>query len=421
MSIIKLCIYAASLLLPIIGISQNITDCRKIVDLTVKSINSKSSNDLQNYLSDDFKIVDREGIVARTILKQLIAQLDDKIISYEESKQVNDEEGLVLFYDFIYEKKGSQETKFTFSAENKLKAVELFKMSVKTMNLEDTQVIKNTANQIDIPFRRMGNLIVVDVQVDGVNRNFLLDTGSPKVILNAQYFQSDPDTNQTKIISSIKGVNGSTSGLDLFHVDKLDFQGIRMDNQEILTLDLSNLEEHGNMEIYGLIGYELLKEYDLVFDYKNQILTLLNPAYFDEYELSNLNKTNPTIIKLNIETHIPVLSAIISGTEHSFGLDSGAEVNLIDDHLYFNLIDQLSNIGVDTLSGAGKGYKIVKEAQLNSMKIGGRDLNDMNTVFSDITHINNSYKLKIDGILGYELFSQQLTVLSYNRKELRLY
>ena len=43
-----------------------------------------------------------------------------------------------------------------------------------------------------------------------------------------------------------------------------------MENQEILTLDFSNIEEkQQGIQIGGLIVYELFKDYDLSIDYKS--------------------------------------------------------------------------------------------------------------------------------------------------------
>ena len=39
--------------------------------------------------------------------------------------------------------------------------------------------------------------------------------------------------------------------------------------------DLSHLEN--GTEVYGLIGYDVHRDYDLLFDYKGKTLTLIDP------------------------------------------------------------------------------------------------------------------------------------------------
>jgi hypothetical protein len=45
-----------------------------------------------------------------------------------------------------------------------------------------------------IPFTRAGNLIVVKAKVDTMEGNFILDTGSPHLVLNLTYFRDYPST-----------------------------------------------------------------------------------------------------------------------------------------------------------------------------------------------------------------------------------
>jgi len=289
------------------------------------------------------------------------------------------------------------------------------------MGKDDTKILKSEADKIEVPMEMMGRLISVDVAVNGVKRKFLLDTGAPKVILNANYFKPPEDLSGVRKISSSKSVNGSITGLDLMYIESIDLHGIRIEDQEVLTVDLSNLERHTEEEIYGLIGYEMIKDYDLIFNYDEMKLTLVNPDFFECYESMMLAEKEIVVVPFEIEAHIPVLNAKVNSITYSFGLDSGAETNLIDDDLFEKFNDQINNITIDTLSGMGDISREVNSAKINSTHIGNKELKNMDTVFSDISHINEGYKTKIDGLLGYELLSRQVSVISYARKELRLY
>ena len=43
--------------------------------------------------------------------------------------------------------------------------------------------------QITLPFRRVENLMVLEVEIDGQIGNFLLDIGAPYLVLNKTYFR----------------------------------------------------------------------------------------------------------------------------------------------------------------------------------------------------------------------------------------
>jgi len=396
-------------------IAQDITECTKVVDLTVTSINKQSTDELSKYLSDDFMIAGQKGVVAKIVLKQLFSQLGETVNSHHQEAVIESENELVLKYNIDYENKGMKEATFTFNRDNLLKGLELFEMEVKTMKGE-SEVQKPDNSIIEIPFNLAGKFIVVDVEWDGEKKPFILDTGSPKVILNSKHM-SGFDSNQ-KSISSTKGVNGNISGMDISKVNKLDFGGIQLVDQKVVTLDLSKLEEELGMEFFGLIGYELIKEFDIIIDYERQVLILINPDDYEKYRVENLSDNTFEKISFSLESHIPVVKAQIHGESYSFGIDSGAETNLIDNRLWTRLKRCVRDIGTDELSGAGPITKEVKTGKIKKTKIGNTVYKNLDTVFSDISHLNNSYKIKLDGIMGYELLSKQTTLISYHRKEM---
>ncbi|MBC8884085.1 retropepsin-like domain-containing protein [Flavobacterium piscinae] len=124
-------------------------------------------------------------------------------------------------------------------------------------------------------------------------------------------------------------------------------------------------------------------------------------------------------VAIKLSQHIPIISAIIGKNQYDFGVDSGAETNLIDEKYYKKVKKHLSNESSDSLIGAENKEKIVKTASLTELVIGGSiPFKNTNIVFSDISHLNQAYQLNIDGILGYEILSKYPTFLSYSRKEI---
>lgn len=395
--------------------AQNIDECRKIVGLTIKSINKQSSEGLKNYLSDDFTIAGQKGEMAKLVLNQLLSQLGDTVKYSKEIEQNILEEGIELKYNIDYAQIGIKEANFIFNKKNLLKELNLFQMEVKTMGA-DSKIEKNQKNVIDIPFTMAGNLISVNVLLNGKYRRFILDSGAPRVILNSKYISKN-ETNEIKLSSS-KGVSGSISGMDIEKIDQLNFSGIQLNNQKVLTLDLSHLEESLETEIYGLIGFELIKDYDIIYDYDNLKLTLINPDFFDEYIRKNMSNNTLQKVPFNLKGHIPVIKAQIGNKNLSFGIDSGAESNLISNDLYLPLKKHIKRIKKKNLIGADNNPKEVIKGKVRKTKIGSKIFKNLNTVFSDISHLNEAYKLNLDGIVGYELLSEQKILISFTRNEI---
>jgi len=293
-------------------------------------------------------------------------------------------------------------------------------MEVKTMDKSIKEISNPGKKVITIPFIMIGNLLAVDVMLNNEKRVFIFDSGSPSVILNSKYIQTNDTVNS---ISSLKGVEGrSISGIDIEEVEKLEFGGIIMKNQDLLTMDISHLEKslETNIEIYGLIGYDLFKDYDLLFDYEKHELTLINPNFFAQYKNNELSDYKLTIVPFGLSSHIPVIKARIGNKDYSFGIDCGAETNLMDKELLASMLKHLKHIEKDTLVGANKNCIEVTKGLIKKVYIETKKFKNVSTVFNDMSHLNNGYKLKLDGLMGYELLSKQKTIISYKRKEMIL-
>ena len=397
--------------------SQDIEKCKEVVKITIEAINAKSTVELEKYLAPDFEMANQTGDIAKLVLKQLFLQLGETVLSYEEKESSKKSNELTLIYTIKYSKMEQKDATFIFDENNKLKNFELFEMQVKTMDNSDVEVDKPTREVISIPFYMVGRLIAVDVMLNNNKRTFIFDSGSPIVILNSKYIVKS-DTIKRKTISSSTGVGDNISGMDIEKVKAFEFAGIEMNNQDMITLDISHIEEALETEIYGLIGYELIKDYDLLFDYDKKILTLINPDYFSQYKQENLSKNKLTVVPFELNSHIPVIKATIGEKEYNFGIDCGAEINLMDDDLFVSMKNFQKKVEMDTLWGANNDEIEVKSSIIKKTYIGGKKFKNMNTVFNDMSHLNEGYKLALDGLFGYEILSKQRTIISYKRKEI---
>ena len=399
--------------------SQNIDRCKEIVKIATQALNTKSTVELEKHLASDFEIAGRKGKIARAVLKQLLAQLGDSIESYNETNTDITNGFLTIEYAMNYRKIGKKTAKFVFNKDNKLKELELIKIEVKTLSNSKTSIKKPEESTITVPFFMIGKLIAIEVILNNKKRTFLLDTGAPKVILNSKYIEKGTK-NKRMVSSSMKGAGGNISGMDIQPIKKLDLRGIIIENQDVITMELSHLEKEleTDIELYGLIGYDLIKDYDLLFDYKNSELTLIKPDFYPQYKNKQLSKNKLTKIPFELKSHIPVFKAQIAGKEFSFGVDSGAETNLMDDDLLGSMSKLLKNKRTSNLTGADKKRTEVIKGAIKKTIIGGKRFKKMQTLFNDISHLNKGYKLKLDGLMGYELLSKQKTLISYQRKQM---
>ncbi len=183
-------------------------------------------------------------------------------------------------------------------------------------------------------------------------------------------------------------------------------------------MNLAHLEAELDIEIYGLIGYEMLHNYDVLLNYQDKEMVLIEPNYFNSYRSKKLSEKSLERVSFTLNRHIPVLETTINKQTFDLALDMGAESNLLDEKLYANLKNQLRNEKTDNLIGADKDAKRVITGELKALYIENNKFKDLMTVFNDISHFDSGYSLSVDGIIGYEVLSKDIVVISYNHKEL---
>ena len=187
---------------------------------------------------------------------------------------------------------------------------------------------------------------------------------------------------------------------------------------KVMTSDLSHLEN--GTEVYGLIGYDVYKDYDLLFDYKHKTLTLIDPDYTETFLKEHKYEYEEVPFEMSkAMRHIPLINARIDTVDLTFGIDCGAGNNLIDSKRWDEFESMLSRVKTTKLRGISNDEgSEVHVGKLKRIKIGGRTFRNTRTVFNDVSHFNRNKDERIDGLIGYEILSRQKTILSYRNKKL---
>lgn len=394
-------------------LAQDKKICEKIVGIAIEAVNNSSTDELKKHLASDFTCAGQNGIVAIKVMEQLVTQLNEHISDVSKISEQQENGTLTLVYDFNYSKKlGHKNATFVFDTNNQLKQMDLLSVQIKKVSTKN-DFEASARDIISIPMEIVDGLIIVTAKLDGFERKFILDSGAPTLYLNSRYFANDSIIS----ISSAKGVNSSISGQDVIRIKSFDFQGIKIQNTDFVMSDLSHLLE--KEEIYGLIGYQTIKDYDWLFDYANKTLTLIKPDKTDDYISKMQYTTYEFPLKMASETsHIPFVEAKIGKTEVALGIDCGASVNLLDTALFDKLKNDLTNITTTELTGASVQKAKVQEASVKSLTIGKILFENMPTVFKDMNHLNSQWENNIDGLIGYEILSNQKTLVSIKNKKI---
>lgn len=417
----KVCIAVLLLFGAVCLKAQSLTDCENVVKETVNAINGYSVETLRRYLASDFECSGQKGDVADQVLNAIIgmlAQSNDSIEKYEKISDERNGDMLTLDYTFIYSKHAKSRTTFVFDKENKIKRLDLFSVTVKSAD-KGFKFEKPQSKVITVPITlTKNNMIVTQAAINGEKHNFIIDSGCPILYLNSKYFRGNDDEEGARMSSS-EDINGKISGgQDVITVDSFDFNGIRGNGMKVMTSDLSHLEN--GTEVYGLIGYDVYKDYDLLFDYKHKTLTLIDPDYTETFLKECRYEYEEVPFEMSkAMRHIPLIKAQIDTASLTLGIDCGAGNNLLDSKRWDEFESMLRRVKTTKLKGISNDEgSEVHVGKLKRIKIGGRTFRNTLTVFNDVSHFNRNKDERIDGLIGYEVLSRQKTILSYKNKKL---
>ena len=265
-------------------------------------------------------------------------------------------------------------------------------------------------NGMVIPFKRVGNLIMVEAKVDGQVGYFVLDTGAPYLVLNSTYFRDYP---QLQLYASV-GATGVNTQSFKTKVDSFSIHHLKYENLQADVTDLSEIENIRKIKVFGLLGTGLFKQLVLNINYQEQQIQFFDPKMTGIPEGSKK-------FTFKLRNNIMSLKGDVKGETLQLVIDSGAELNAISSSLNPNVdalfrIDNRKRLGgvgeaVEVFTGVFKELKIEEESFIN-----------MKTLMIDLEPLSFAYGFKVDGILGYEWLSKKKNVtLHFPEKEIYFY
>ncbi|PHN08258.1 retropepsin-like aspartic protease [Flavilitoribacter nigricans] len=265
-----------------------------------------------------------------------------------------------------------------------------------------------------IPFRLVGKLIIIQAKVNGLTGNFILDTGISDVLLNSKYFKGKP-TERVFV-----GVNGDSENIN----ELLPSLQIGNHYWEIIyaeVLPITHLEKSKGIPIHGLLGTKIFGDYILLIDYPKRQIELFQMD--DQGKNSNFSQMKPDLNKVEflVKGNMPVIVAEIGKKKLSFLVDTGAEINLIDNRYAKKLSKQLldKREPIQRISSLGKHSKKITPVKLVAIRVGNYNLKEMRIAFIRLGHFN--YRVPgppVDGILGYEFLNQLRVAFDFKKHEM---
>ena len=390
---------------------QDVNTCRPIAERILNAAQKHISDGIDELLAPDFRYNNIKQPTAAKVLKQIIAQMP-AMTGWELAGTEQDSTWLTLRYIITKPDSSTSEATILFTADNLVLEANLLSSNVSLLKANPTAKVQPKVKMVRVPVHRHGGLPIVTVTIDGQPCNMFFDAGSPIIVLNSKYF--DHNIDGQVMGSGGQGVVGTGSVSGVHHVKSMDMGGVTLNETDIMTSDLSNLETVG-VPVHGILGQSYYKDFDVLFDFKAGEIVLLNPDTTYQW-LLNEGYRCQTVSGVK-KGHLLTFDCQVGGVPVVLAFDSGAQTNLLASDWLQLHPSTVKGLKKDHLTGYGDGRASVTKGK-TTLTLGGRTFKKLRTAFSDVSHLQESKG--IDGLFGCEVLAKQKLLISYKRQELIL-
>jgi hypothetical protein len=269
-----------------------------------------------------------------------------------------------------------------------------------------------------LPFKKVGNLIVIEAQIDSVYGNFILDTGAPGLVLNKTYYRDAPHIEDR----DAAGINGASDRAFKTSIKHLSIFELNYDKLSADVCDLSGIENGRNIKILGLLGTRLFSKLALTVDVNQGVLYIHKLD-----EKGNIPEADRIFAQADMKTPFKLLNEVIylKGTANDqklwFAFDTGAESNLVDYNRNKKLVRSMQVISRSRLTGIGGTSFDVITAGFDKLVIGDHEFLKNKAVITDLDKMGSAYGYSVDAMLGYDFYSRGIFTINFVKKEFEMY
>lgn len=276
-----------------------------------------------------------------------------------------------------------------------------------------------SSNSAKVKFRLAGAaqpLILLPVRVNDEGPfDFILDTGAGTSLLSSD----SAKRLQVKILGSKDGQTaGGKVSVSLAKVDSFAVGDAKLDEVDVGIVDLSHIGKTVGARIDGDLGYNFLKHFRVVIDYRNCEIHFVDAKRVEDF--GALPKTEIPIRLASRAKPLILIDVHANGRgPFQFAIDTGTSTTAITPELAKQLAVITSSVGPAT---TGAAQVEVTAGRLQSFQVGGVKLDDMAVVAADFfTMLSDSIGTKLDGIVGYNFLRNYKVVIDYPNETFSLF
>lgn len=298
----------------------------------------------------------------------------------------------------------------------------LIAFGIDSVNGQGSFIFDNPSQKkVSLSFKLINNLTIFPMEVNGMELNFILDSGVGRTILFNLSSSDSLKLNNTRSIK-LKGL-GSEEPVDAILSDGNSYKlkGITGYNQKLFVIfdDSFDLSSKLGLTIHGIIGNDILKDFVVNINYLTKRLTLHNPRFYSndkckkcQFFKLEFNQNKPYVnvgVKMNeySEKITPVKLLIDSGGSDAIWLFENSHPDIKKPEKSFR--DYLG----EGLSGTVFGAR----SYVKSLVMGDFELHAPTVSYPDSSSVANARKfVERNGSLGAGVLSRFSVTFDYNNR-----
>lgn len=276
----------------------------------------------------------------------------------------------------------------------------------------------------DVRFELINNLIVIPLEINGIELNFIFDTGVNKtIVFNAK--KSDTVFYKSKKIYKLRGLGGGEAvDAIISRNNRFRINNLISHNQSVYIIleDQFDLSSKMGKTIHGVIGYDILKNLIVRIDYKKKKMRMYSRNKFrwkkcrkcEEFPLT-IYRNKPymeALVQVNDSVpNVPVKMLIDSGGSDALWIFEHTKDYLVTPKKFF---DDFLGVG---LSGTIYG----KRSRINKLEIGNFKIKEPTVSFLDSISTQNARRYEErNGSIGNNILKRFKVWIDYGNKKIML-
>lgn len=278
-------------------------------------------------------------------------------------------------------------------------------------------------NKISIPFKLINNLVFIPIKVNGIELNFLLDTGVAETILfsledkkEVRFFNTERIL--LKGLGSQEAVEGLKSTNNILEFDTMKFRNHML----YIILDPEfNLSSHIGIPVNGIIGYQFFRNYLVEVNYSKKKVVVYRDTEKNRLKIEKSYKKIP----ITIEKSKPYIQSSVVQDNKEIPVKLLIDIGNSDALWLFQNHSELIKVPAknfeDFLGRGFSGDVKGRRALVNKFKMEDFEFSNPVVAFPDSVSIKNVNMVEDrKGSVGGEVMKRFTVVFDYQNNQMYL-